>query len=51
MSPELTALCIATAGTALLVTGWRMEAARLTTPTTDTEGTDDGADALPAEDL
>lgn len=50
MSPDLTAALIALAGTALVVTGWRMEAAT-TPPTSDTEGHDDGAQALPAEDL
>jgi hypothetical protein len=50
MSPELIAATIAAAALALLVTGGRMEHASLP-PTTDTEGTDDGAEALPAEDL
>jgi hypothetical protein len=49
--PELTAACIAAAGAALLYTGWRMEAATIPTPAPDQEGTDDGAEALPAEDL
>lgn len=50
MSPELIAACIAAAGGALLYTGWRMEQDTIP-PITDTEGADDGAQALPAEDL
>jgi hypothetical protein len=49
VTPELIAAAIAVSGAALLVSGWRMEAATLPDPTT--EGTDDGAEALPAEDL
>jgi hypothetical protein len=50
MAPELAAALVAAAGLALLVTAGRMEAATIP-PTEPTEGTDDGAQALPAEDL
>lgn len=49
MSPELIAATLTAAALALLATGARMEAAARPTPTT--EGTDDGAEALPAEDF
>ncbi len=51
MPYAVAAAAIAAGGLALLVTGWRTELATIPKPTTDTEGADDGAEALPAEDL
>jgi hypothetical protein len=51
VSPELIAAIIAVAGIALGVAGGRLELSTLPPKTESTEGTDDGADALPAEDL
>jgi hypothetical protein len=51
MNPELIAFFIAAAGIALGVAGGRMELSTLPPKPAPTEGTDDGASALPAEDL
>jgi hypothetical protein len=50
VSPELISAAIAAAGLALMVTAGRMEHATIP-PTTDTEGAEDAAEAVPAEDL
>jgi hypothetical protein len=51
VSPELIAAIIAAAGIALGIAGSRMELSTLPPKPAPAEGTDDGAEALPAEDL
>jgi hypothetical protein len=51
VSPELIAAIIAAAGIALGIAGGRMELSTLPPKTESTEGHDDAAEALPAEDL
>jgi hypothetical protein len=51
VSPELLAAIIAACGLAVGYAGGRMELSTLPPKPAPTEGADDGAEALPAEDL
>jgi hypothetical protein len=51
VSPELVAAIIAACGLAVGYVGSRMELSTLPPKPEPTEGTDDGAEALPAADL